>query len=73
MNIQMIEFHGIGICDITSPYSNKFHKECIWDCLDMVDEIHAPSPWHLIGFGLVPKCVRSHHTHANEQNIGIDN
>jgi hypothetical protein len=73
MNIEMIELHGIGIRDITSLSNNKVHKECIWVCLDIVDEIHAHSPWHMICSGLVPKCIRSHHTHANEQNIGVDN
>jgi hypothetical protein len=73
MNIQMMEFHGIDIHDITFPSSDKFHKECTWACLDIIDEIHTPSPWHLIGFGLVPKCARSHHTHANEQNNGVNN
>jgi hypothetical protein len=50
MNIQINEFHGIGIHDIISPYSKEFHKEQIWACLDIVDEINAPSPWHLIGY-----------------------
>jgi hypothetical protein len=40
--------------------------------LDIIDETHAPSPWHLIGFWLVLKCIHSHHTHANEQDIGVD-
>ncbi len=44
MNIQMNELHGIGIHDITSPSSDKFHKEQIWVCLDIIDEIHVPSP-----------------------------
>jgi hypothetical protein len=68
----MIKFHSIGIRDITSFFSDKFHKEWAWACLVIVDEIHAPFPWHLIGFGLVPKCTCSHHTHANEQDIGVD-
>jgi hypothetical protein len=50
MNIQMKEIHGIGICDITSPSSNEFHKEQTWVYLDIVDEIRAPFPWHSIGF-----------------------
>jgi hypothetical protein len=41
--------------------------------LDIVNETHAPSPWHSIGFWLVPKCVHSNHTHANEQDIKVDN
>jgi hypothetical protein len=41
--------------------------------LDIIDETSEPSPWRLIGFLLVPKCVcKTHHTHANEQDIGID-
>jgi len=50
MNIQMKELHGIGIHDITSPSSNEFHKEQTWVCLVIIDETHAFSPWHLIGF-----------------------
>jgi hypothetical protein len=50
MNIQMNELHGIDICDITSLSSNEFHKVRTWACLDIVDEIDAPSPWHLIGY-----------------------
>jgi hypothetical protein len=50
MNIQMNKLHGIGIYDITSPFSNKFHEEWTWICLDIVDETHAPSPWDSIGF-----------------------
>jgi hypothetical protein len=72
MNIQMNEFHGIGIRDITSPSSDTFHKEQIWACLDIFGETHEFFPWCYIGFLLVPNCVRSHHTHANEQNIGIN-
>jgi hypothetical protein len=49
MNIQMNEDHNIGIHDITSPSNDEFHEEWIWACLDIVNEIHAPSPWHLIG------------------------
>jgi hypothetical protein len=26
----------------------------------------------LIGFLLVPKCILSYHTHANEQNMWVD-
>jgi hypothetical protein len=49
MNIQMNEFRGIGIYDITYLYNNEFHEEQI-GCLDIVNETHAPSPWHSIGF-----------------------
>ncbi len=72
MNFQMNEFHGIGIRDITAPFSDDFHKEQTWACLDNINEIHAPSPWKLIGFLLVLKCACSHCTHANEQDIGVD-
>jgi hypothetical protein len=41
MNIQMNELHGIGIRDITSLSSDKFHKEQTWVCLDIVDETHV--------------------------------
>jgi hypothetical protein len=30
MNIQMNEFCGIGIYDITYPSNNEFHEEQIW-------------------------------------------
>jgi len=50
MNIQMNEFHGINILDITSPFSDVFHNEQTWFCLDIINKIHAPSPWHSIGF-----------------------
>jgi hypothetical protein len=66
MNIQMNKLHGIHICDITSLFNDKFHEEWTWVCLDIVNETHAPSPWELIGYWLVPKCVHSHHTRANE-------
>jgi hypothetical protein len=49
MNIQMNELHGIGIHDITSPFSDEFHKEWTWVCLDIIDKTHAPSLWHSIG------------------------
>jgi hypothetical protein len=49
MIIQMNELYGIGICDITFFFNDEFHEEWTWACLDIVDEIHAPSPWHLIG------------------------
>jgi hypothetical protein len=41
----MNEFHGINIRDITSPFSDMFHKEQTWACLDIVGEIHELSPW----------------------------
>jgi hypothetical protein len=44
MNIQMNELHGVGIRDITSLFSDKFHKEWTWVCLDIIDETHAPFP-----------------------------
>jgi hypothetical protein len=50
MNIQMNEFHGISIYDITSPSSDTFHKEQTWASLDIVGEIHELSPWCWIGF-----------------------
>jgi len=40
----MIELHYVGIYDITSPFSNEFHKERTWACLDIVDETHEPFP-----------------------------
>jgi hypothetical protein len=45
----MNEHHGIGIHDITSHFSDEFHKERTWVCLDIVDKIYAPSSWYLIG------------------------
>ncbi len=48
---------------VTSLFNDELH---------IVDETHALSPWHLIGSSLVPKCVRSHCTHVNEQDIGVD-
>jgi hypothetical protein len=45
----MNEFHGIGIHDITSLSNNEFHEEQTWACLDIINETHAPFPWHLIG------------------------
>jgi len=73
MNIQMNEFHNIGIRDITYPSSNAFHEEWTWASLHIVGETHEPFPWCRIGFLLIPKCVCSHHTHANEQDIRVDN
>jgi len=70
----MDEFHilkNVCICHITSLSNNKFYKKQTWACLDIINEIHAPSPWHSIGSKLVPKCVHSHHTHVNEQDIGV--
>jgi hypothetical protein len=43
MNIQMTELYDIGICDIASFSSEKFHKERTWAYLDIVDETHEPS------------------------------
>jgi hypothetical protein len=40
----MNELHYLGIYDITSPFSNKFHKERTWACFDIVDETHEPFP-----------------------------
>jgi hypothetical protein len=40
----------LAIYDITSPFSDEFHEEQTWAGLDNIDEIHAPFPWHLIGF-----------------------
>jgi hypothetical protein len=61
-DFQMNELHGIGIYDITSFSSDKFYEERTSACLDNINYIHAPFPWHLIGFSLVPKCIHSHHT-----------
>jgi len=47
----MNEPHGIGICDITSFFSDKFHEEQTWVYLDIVDETREPSLWHWIGLG----------------------
>jgi hypothetical protein len=44
MNILKNEPHGIDIHDITSFFSDEFHKESTWACLNIVDETHAPSP-----------------------------
>jgi hypothetical protein len=62
MNIHMNELHAIGIYDITSFFNDKFQEEQTWACLDIVNEICEPSPWCLISFLLVQKCVHSHHT-----------
>jgi hypothetical protein len=32
----------------------------VWACLDIINETHAPFPWHSIGFLLVSKCAHSH-------------
>jgi hypothetical protein len=50
----------------------KFHEEQTWACLDIIDETREPSSWCLINFLLIFKCVHSHHTHANEQDIRFD-
>jgi hypothetical protein len=73
MNIQMNEFHSIDIHNITSPSIDEFHEEWTWTCfMDIIDEFHEFFSWHLIGFWLIPKCLCSHHTHINEQNIEVD-
>ncbi len=72
MNIQKNEPHGIGIHDITSPSNNMFHKEQNYASLDIVNEIHAFFPQHLIGSSLIPKCVHSHHNHTNEQDTKVN-
>jgi len=54
------------------PFSDEFHKEWTWVCLDIINEINAASRWHLIVYLLILKCVRSHHTHTNEKDIGVD-
>jgi hypothetical protein len=41
---------NVRIRHITSPYSDEFRKEQTWACLDIINQIHAPSLWHLIGF-----------------------
>ncbi len=70
--MHMNELHDVGISYTTSPFNDKFHKERTWASLDIVDETCEPFPWCLIGFLLLPKCICSHHTHANEQNIKVD-
>ncbi len=72
MNIQINEFHNIGIRDITSLSNDEFHMEQTWVYLDIVDETREPFPWHLIIFWLVPKRVHSHYTHVNELDIEVD-
>jgi hypothetical protein len=69
----MNELHDIDIHNITSLSNNEFHEERTWVCLDIVNETPVFFPWHSIGFWLVPKCIHSHHTHAKEQDIRIDN
>jgi hypothetical protein len=69
----MDELHGVGIYGITSPSSDKFHGEQTWAYLDTIDETCEPSSWHLMSFLLISKCIHSHHTHANEQDIRFDN
>jgi hypothetical protein len=44
MNIHVNEFHNIGIYDITSPFSDKFHEKWAWVCLDIINKIHEPFP-----------------------------
>jgi hypothetical protein len=38
----------MGIHDITSSFSNEFHKECPGAWLDIDDGILSPFPWHSI-------------------------
>jgi hypothetical protein len=72
MNIHVNELHGINIHDIASTFNDEFHNEWTWACLDIIDETCEPFPWRLISFLLIPKCTYSHHTHANEKDIGVD-
>ncbi len=72
INIHMNELHGIGIYGIITPSSDKFHEEWIWACLDIINETNEHSSWCLISLLLISKCVHSHHTHANEQDIKFD-
>jgi hypothetical protein len=44
MNIQMNEFHNVGIRDITSLSNDEFHMERTWAYLDIVDETREPFP-----------------------------
>jgi hypothetical protein len=37
--------------------------------LDIINEFFSFFPWHLINVFLAPKCVCSHHIHANERGI----
>jgi hypothetical protein len=41
---------NVHVCHIILPFSDEFHKERTWACLDIINEIHAPYPWHLIVF-----------------------
>jgi hypothetical protein len=42
----MNEPRGIDIREITSLSNDEFHKERTWACLDIIDKICEPSPWH---------------------------
>jgi hypothetical protein len=37
-----------GVHDITSHFSDEFHKELPWLCLDIACERLSFFPWHLI-------------------------
>jgi len=69
----MDELHGVGIYGIITPFNDKFHEEWTWAYLDIIDETSEPSSWHLISFLLISKCIHSHHTYANEQDIRVAN
>jgi len=69
----MNELRGVSICDITSPFNNKFHKEQTWACLDIIDETHEPSQWHLTSFFIGSQVQLSTSYHANEKNIRFNN
>jgi hypothetical protein len=68
----MNELHGVDIYNIITPSSDKFHEEQTLACLDIIDETTKPSSWRLISFLLISKCVHSHRTYANEQDIRFD-
>jgi hypothetical protein len=44
MNNHKNELHSVGIRDITSPFSNEFHEERMWVCLNIVDETRETPP-----------------------------
>jgi hypothetical protein len=44
---------NIGVCDITSPSNDEFHKEWPWICLDIINAILSLISWHLIVFSLL--------------------
>jgi hypothetical protein len=68
----MNELHSVGIYGIITLSSDKFHEKRTWACLDIIDETRESSSRCLISFLLISKCVHSHHTHANEQDIRFD-